>query len=36
MIIILILISVAYIYEIFMHEKDKKKLKEYEKRFGDV
>lgn len=34
MLIILILVSVLYFIEILLHEKDKKKLKEYEKKFG--
>lgn len=34
MIFILILVSILYFVEILLHEKDKKKLKEYEKKFG--
>lgn len=36
MIVIILLITGLYVYEIFSHEKDKKKLKEYRDKFGDV
>lgn len=32
--ILLIIIAILYGIEIILHEKDKKKLKEYERRFG--
>lgn len=34
-IVIIVLLTIAYIFEIVMHEKDKKKLKEFKKKYGD-
>lgn len=36
MIILILIITVLYVYEIFSHEKDKKKLKQYRDKYGDV
>lgn len=36
MIVIILIVTVFYLYEVINHEKDKKKLKEYRDKFGDV